>query len=366
MEFNDALIAVQCIDGMGPRTVFQLMSHFSEPQRILGASAKELAEIALPSELVEQIVSKSYITLLEKQQDFIEKQSVKIVSYWDSHYPEPLRHIYAPPAMLFYFGEWSREDDFSLAVVGTRFPDEYGKTVTRNLAEEIAAHNITIVSGLARGVDSLAHYAAVQQKKRTIAILGTNLSIIYPAQNRSLANQIVKNGVVASEYLVNTPQLPGNFVRRNRIISGLSRGVIVTQAGDKSGALITANYAVEQNREVFAVPGSIYNEKQEGAHRLLRDGAKLTANFEDIIKEFPLLQKKSAQQLDWISQSSQAVELSVAEGQVIGALNKEARYVDDIVIDSGLNHSQVMTVLLTLELKGYVKQMPGKYYIRQI
>jgi DNA processing protein len=366
MKFNDALMAVQCIDGMGPRTIFQLMAHFSEPQRILEASAEDLSEIALPTEMIQQIVSKAYTVLLEKQRDFIEKQSVKIVSYWDSHYPEPLRHVYAPPAMLFYFGEWSKDDDFALAVVGTRFPDEYGKTVTRNIADEIAAQDITIVSGLARGVDSIAHYAAVQQKKRTIAILGTNLSIIYPAQNRSLANQIVKNGVVASEYLVDTPQVPGNFVRRNRIISGLSRGVVITQAGEKSGALITANYAVEQNREVFAVPGSVYNEKQAGCHRLLRDGAKLTTNIDDIVKEFPFMQKESARQLDWISQAQQAVELSGAEGQIIGALTKEGRHVDDIVIDSGLNHSQVMTALLTLELKGYVKQMPGKYYVRQI
>ncbi len=268
--------------------------------------------------------------------------------------------------MLFYFGEWSREDDFALAVVGTRFPDEYGKMVTRKLSEEIVAQDITIVSGLARGVDSLAHYTAVQQKKRTIAILGTNLSIIYPAQNRSLANQIVKNGVVASEYLVETPQVPGNFVRRNRIISGLSRGVLITQAGDNSGALITANYAVEQNREVFAVPGMIDNEKQAGCHRLLKDGAKLTASFDDIAKEFSVLQQRDAQQLDWISQTQQTVELSGVEGQLINSLSKDARHIDDIVIESGLSHSQIMTALLTLELKGYVKQIPGKYYIRQI
>lgn len=361
------ILSLLCVDGIGPKTYFQLIKKFGSPQKVLEATSNELKEIPrVNNDIVEQINSRSYEKCVSIQLDWIKYSKAKTVSYWDDNYPEILKFIYDPPILLFYYGELSKEDDFSLAVVGARHPDEYGKRATREIAESIADNKITIVSGMARGIDSIAHYSAIKKNSRTIAVLGTSLDTIYPAENRSLMKKIQENGAVISEFLVGKKMVPGNFVMRNRIISGLSRGVIVTQASNKSGALITAYNANTQNREVFAIPGNILNNRYGGCHRLIKTGAKLVESFEDIISEFPQLQNKLKKQVNWIEENANNIKLTDVEKKVINTLTKDAMYVDDIVFESKCSHLEIMSSLLNLELKGYVKQLPGKHYVRVI
>ncbi len=361
------ILSLLCVDGIGPKTYFQLVKKYGSPQKVLELSLDELNKNPrITNKIIEQIKSKSYEKCVSIQLDWLKFSKAKIVTYWDDNYPEILKFIYDSPVLLFYYGELSKKDDFSLAVVGTRHPDEYGKRVTKEIAESIAEKNITIVSGMAKGIDSIAHYSALNKKSRTIAVLGTSLDTIYPAENRSLMKKIINNGVVMSEFLIGKKMVPGNFVMRNRIIAGLSRGVIVTQAANKSGALITAFNANTQNREVFAVPGNILNNRHNGCHRLIKSGAKLVESFEDIISEFPQLRDSLKKQINWIAESVNNIKLTNIEKKVIDTLTKDAMYVDDIVIKSECSHLQIMSSLLNLELKGYVKQLPGKHYIRTI
>lgn len=363
---TDDLIALLCVDGLGPRTIYSLTEIFNEPEVILKADFNTLKHAGVNDVIASQITDHSYQECLDTQLKFISDHQVKVLSRWDKEYPEPLKHIFDPPVLLFYFGEFSPDDEYSLAIVGSRHPDSYGKQVTQKIAADIAAKGITIVSGLARGVDSLAHYAAVNNHSRTIAVLGTSIDTVYPAENRSLANSIVKNGVVMSEYLVGKKHVPANFVRRNRMISGLSRGVIVTQAGDDSGAIITAMNANEQNREVFAIPGDIQKGKHAGCHRLLKTGAKLVEKFEDILDELPILKERLSSQTNWVTESARLIELNQPETELINCLSKDACHIDALSEKCQLGRGDLMTALLNLELKGYIKQLPGKYFVRQI
>lgn len=361
------ILSLLCVDGIGPKTYFQLIQKFGSPQKVLEATSDELKKVPrINNDIIDQINSKSYEKCVSSQFDWIKYSKAKIVSYWDDNYPEILKFIYDPPILLFYFGELSKDDDFSLAVVGTRYPDNYGKRVSKEIAESIAENKITIVSGMARGIDSIAHYSALSKNSRTIAVLGTSLNTIYPAENKSLMKKIQNNGAVMSEFLVGKKMVPGNFVMRNRIIAGLSRGVIVTQASNKSGALITAYNANTQNREVFAIPGNILNNRNGGCHRLIKTGAKLVESFEDIISEFPQLQNKLKKQINWLEENANNIKLTDVEKKVINTLTKNAMHVDDLVFKSECSHLQVMSSLLNLELKGYVKQLPGKHYVRVI
>ena len=361
------ILSLLCVDGIGPKTYFQLVQKFGSPQKVLEATSDKLREIPrINDSIIAQINSKSYEKCLSIQLDWIKYSKAKIITYWDENYPEILKFIYDPPILFFYYGELSKDDEFSLAVVGTRHPDEYGKRVTKEISGSIAEKKITIVSGMAKGIDSIAHYSAISKNSRTIAVLGTSLDIIYPAENRSLMKKIINNGAVISEFLVGKKMVPGNFVMRNRIISGLSRGVIITQAANKSGALITAYNANTQNREVFAVPGNILNNRHSGCHRLIKTGAKLVESFDDIVSEFPQLQDKLKKQMNWIKENANNIKLTDIEKKVINTLTKEAMYIDDIVFKSECSHLQIMSSLLNLELKGYVKQLPGKYYVRTI
>ncbi|MEA1986751.1 MAG: DNA-processing protein DprA [Candidatus Marinimicrobia bacterium] len=361
------ILSLLCIDGIGPKTYFQLLSKFGSPRKILEADSNELIKIPRVNQAItKQITSHSYEKCVEIQLDWLKYSKAKIVTYWDDDYPEILKFIFDPPILLFYYGELSKDDKFSLAVVGNRHPDEYGKRITKEISESIAEKKITIISGMARGIDSIAHYSAINKNSRTIAVLGTSLDTIYPAENRSLMKKIIQNGAVISEFLIGKKMVPGNFVMRNRIIAGLSRGVVVTQAGDKSGALITAYNANTQNREVFAIPGNILNSRHKGCHRLLKTGAKLVESFEDIISEFPQIQKKLEKQINWVDENAQNVQMTDVEKKIIKTLTKDAMHVDDIVFKSECSHLETMNSLLNLEMKGYVKQLPGKYYIRSI
>jgi DNA processing protein len=364
---NNALniLKIMCIEGMGPRLFRTLMDRFNSPEEILDYF-RHASKPDMPPPLIRAVHEDRHLRIFDHHTRWMSKSGAKCISYEDSEYPDILKHIYDPPPVITYFGRWDHSDRNALAIVGTRHPDVYGKRMTRELAQSASGLNITIVSGLAKGVDSIAHYTAVRAGKRTMAVLGTPPDIIYPAENKSLARQISENGVVLSEFIVGHKTTPGCFVRRNRLISGLCRGVIVTQAGNSSGALATAYSANEQNREVFAVPGSVFSGLHEGCHRLIKSGAKLVERFDDILDELPVLKRKTARQMNILVEAADIKDMTESGRKIIDCLSKDPVYVDDLQEKSGLDHGKLMSILLQLELKGYIQQLPGKYYIRKI
>ncbi len=359
------ILKVMCIEGMGPRLFRTLSERFGSADEII-EYVRLAKDSQIPRTLTESARSERYLKFFDQHTQWMKRTGATCISLNDPEYPDILKHIYDPPPVITCFGRWSQSDQNALAIVGTRRPDVYGKRITRELALAAAGLNITVVSGLARGVDSIAHYTAVRARKRTIAVLGTPPDIIYPAENKALARQISENGVVLSEFIVGHKTTPGCFVRRNRLISGLCRGVIVTQAGDSSGALATAYSANEQNREVFAVPGNVLSGLHEGCHRLIKSGAKLVEGFEDVLDEIPQLKQKTARQMNILVEGANTKDMSETGRKILACLSKTPVYVDDLQEKTGLNHGNLMSILLQMELKGYIQQLPGKYYIRKI
>ncbi|MGC9512978.1 MAG: DNA-processing protein DprA [Fidelibacterota bacterium] len=359
----ESILKVMCVEGMGPRLFQTLLERCKTPEGIL--VHLESGDNTLPGQLVQSVRKRNHEKFYNMHQRWVKKNGARIISFEESIYPDILKHIYDPPPVLTCTGEWDSSDRNALAIVGTRHPDVYGKRITRELAQAAVDLNITVVSGLAKGVDSIAHYTAVRAQKRTIAVLGTPPHIIYPAENKALARQISQNGVVLSEFIVGHKTTPGCFVRRNRLISGLCRGVIVTQAGDSSGALATAYSANEQNREVFAVPGNVLSGHHEGCHRLIKSGAKLVEKFEDILEELPVLKSKVSQ-MNLLVEAAEMKNMTETGKAIIDCLNREPVHVDQILEKTRLEHGKLMSVLLQLELKGYIQQLPGKFYIRKI
>ncbi|MFH1045850.1 MAG: DNA-processing protein DprA [Candidatus Omnitrophota bacterium] len=292
------------------------------------------------------------------------QRKVKTIAVKDQDYPLNLRYIFDPPPMLYIKGDLVAEDALAVAIVGSRRATYYGLKNAEQLGYQLAARGITIVSGLARGVDSAAHRGALAAKGRTIAVLGSGLNMIYPPEHAALADQIAESGAVVSEFTLDTPPHKQNFPRRNRIISGLSLAVVVIEAARKSGALITAHCALEQGREVCALPGKVDSLTSFGTHELIKEGAKLVQSVEDIIEELqPLqvytaavaLEKEAGQQLAVLSQEEQAV---------CALLNSEGRSLDSIIEKAGLGYGVLMTTLLRLQQKKLVQELPGKRYVR--
>jgi DNA processing protein len=276
-------------------------------------------------------------------------------------FPALLKKIYDPPVVLFVKGEFQAHDETAIAVVGTRAPTEYGKLTAERLTAALVNRGMTIVSGLARGIDTIAHQTALKSGGRTVAVLGSGLDMIYPPENRRLAQEITPHGVIISEYFFGAKPDASNFPRRNRIISGLAPGTLVIEAGETSGALITASAALEQGREVFAVPGSILSPKSLGPNRLIQDGAKLVTSVDDILAELP-------PQLDMFSKTpavaSPAIHLTENEQKVLNLLSHEPVHIDQLARQTSMPASQLLAILLDLEFKYALKQLPGKFFIK--
>lgn len=302
-----------------------------------------------------------------------EKRVIRTISINDAEYPEILKKIHSPPKALYINGSFKEEDDFAVAVVGSRRASRYGVEMSEKLGYDLALGGVTVVSGMARGIDSAAHRGALTAKGRTIAVMGSGHDHIYPPENKDLYKKIAESGAVISEFENDVSPLPRNFPIRNRIISGISLGVVVVEAAKNSGALITANFALEQGREVFAVPGKISSVTSEGAHELIKDGAKLVQSAEDIMEELKLREiepeagKDRGLEGEKISKKIERYvynSLSYDERKVYKILSDESLYIDDVVKESGVELSKVSKVLLGLELKRLVKELPGKQFIR--
>ncbi len=272
------------IPGFGMKRYEQILQSFGGAELVFETGRSELEKKGLSRFLIEGIVKLQSVNPqdeLEKSQ----KAEVKIVTYLDENYPLVLRQIFSPPLVLYIKGEYIAEDQLALAIVGSRRPSIYGRMTAEKLSGELVRRNITVISGLARGIDSCAHRGALKGKGRTIAVLGSGLGRLYPPENEKLAREICENGLIVSEFPYDCSPFPANFPRRNRLISGFSLGIVVVEAAARSGALITANFGLEQGREVFAVPGKIDSPTSAGTHRLIKDGAKMVVNVEDILEE---------------------------------------------------------------------------------
>lgn len=357
------LIALNEIKDIGPVFIKKILQYFGSAEKVFNAELEHLLSIeGTKLDLAKRIKNFSEWEKIDKLINNCEKRGIDIYSITDVRYPKFLKEIHDPPPILFCKGKIEEQDNFGLAVVGSRRFSDYGKRVTEKFAFELASMGITIVSGLARGIDSIAHNAAILAKGRTVAFLGSGVSIIYPPENKKLAEKIVNSGAVISEFYPDEPPKRENFPKRNRLISGMTLGTLVTEASVKSGALITASFALEQGREVFAVPGNITSKNSEGTNFLIKKGAKLVQQIEDILEEIkafiPLL-KESTKEKDLKS----IVDLDSGE-QAIFKLLDSPLFLDEIVLKTGMNISKILEILLQLEIKGLIDKYEGKFVRR--
>lgn len=294
---------------------------------------------------------------------------VTVVTLVDACYPQYLHHIVDPPPVLYVQGSLHADDGFAVAVVGSRKPSPYGKLTAQRLSAELVQQGFTIVSGLARGIDGAAHQSALQAGGRTFAVLGSGINVVYPPEHRRLAEAISKQGAVISEFPLDTKPDRWNFPRRNRIISGLALGTLVVEASENSGSLHTVRHALEQGREVFAVPGRIDVPSSRGTNGLIKQGAKLVETWADILEEFLASTRAGALQrhrpAEQPQPSSTATALTAQEVQVLAVLQGEERHIDVVIQDSQLPAHVVASILVTLELQGLIRQFPGKLFARR-
>lgn len=358
-NLKDILLLLS-IPNFGSGRVRRLLSVFGTTEAIFKAPVQRLMKVnGLDRKLIEQIKKGGDQKEVDQQLELIEKHRIHALTFWDAQYPELLKKTADPPLLLFFKGQLPERLPPCLAVVGTRTPTQYGKTVTEKLVGDLVHNGIAIVSGLARGIDTIAHQSALSYGGKTIAVLGCGLDHVYPPENRKIYQAIAEKGILFSEYFIGTGPDAVNFPRRNRIISGISLGVLIVEAGDKSGALITANYAVDQNREVFAIPGSVNNPKSSGPHRLIQQGAKLVHTVQDILDEIApgLPQNQPAEK-------PIPPHLSPLDRSVLEKLSSDPKHIDRLVLELKESPAMILSSLLNLELSGLVRQLSGKMFIR--
>lgn len=351
-------IALSLLPDVGPVRARKLLSVFGTPEMVFRAGPDDLQKVeGIGAVIARKIMDFSSWGDIEKQMREMEDRNIKVICLQESAYPEMLREVDDAPVVIYTRGDLIPDDKFAIAVVGSRRLTQYGSSVAEKISEDLASCGFTVVSGMARGVDSIAHKAALKAGGRTIAVLGSGLDIPYPPENKALMENIVKSGCALSEFPPGTPPEKENFPRRNRLISALSLGVLVVEATLDSGALITARYAAEQGREVFAVPGNITSRCSEGTNELLRRGAILVRKAEDIVEELAPVLKGFLRTRHNIREG-----ISDEEKRVCNLLSGEPKQIDIISRESGLSSSEALGILLGLELKGAVKQITGKRF----
>jgi DNA processing protein len=350
-------VGFSLIPRIGRVKLSRLENQFGDMGKAWKASPAELSHAGLDKGSVNAIVNWRPKISPEAEMEKLERQEIKAFTYHDKGYPARLKEIYDYPPIIYVKGSLVPQDEWCLAVVGTRKTTVYGRQATEEIVADLARNKITIVSGLARGIDSIAHRSALQAGGRTIAVFGCGLDVIYPAENASLAASIAENGALISEFPLGTEPRRENFPLRNRIMSGLSLGVLVVEAGEGSGALITAQRAVEQNREVFAVPGSIFSQSSRETNRLIQDGAKLVRDCGDILEELNL--RAVARQIEL----KEVIPASDTETLLLKQLSAEPTHIDEVCRGSGLPIATVSSTLAMMELKGMVRQVGTMSYI---
>jgi len=369
-------LALTRVEGLGIRGAHRLIEHFGSPQATYAASLTELESCGIPAHVAQAVFAQAGLKDAEKEAAAAQKAQCQLLAYNSAEYPPMLRQIPDPPLVLYVRGDAKVLAQHSLAIVGTRRPSAYGSQVAHRLAHDLAERQLVIVSGLARGIDSCAHRGALEARGgKTVAVQGRGMDAIYPAENRKLAEKIVETGALISEFPLGTGPTPENFPIRNRIISGLTLGVVVVEAAEYSGSLITARLALDQNREVFAVPGNITSAQSFGPNHLIKQGAKLVDQWVDVIEEFPaevrgqLMPGESLSEGTAAGQSPSLFEQSLTADQkaVFDVLRvDEAAFVDQIYGAAGIPPARVLQTLLELEMNGLIRQLPGKNFIRKL
>ncbi len=349
-------VGFSLIPGIGRVRLTQLENYFTNLEDAWKATPAELKRSGLDSGSIRAITSWRPKISLEAEMEKLDRYGVKVLTCHDPDYPSRLKEIYGYPPLLYVRGSLLPEDEWCLAVVGTRRATVYGRQVTEEIVADLARSKITIVSGLAKGIDSVAHHSALEAGGRTIAVFGCGLDIVYPGENAELARRVMQQGALVSEYPLGTRPKADNFPRRNRIMSGLSLGVLVVEAGKASGAMITAHLALEQNREVFAIPGSILSPASRGTNHLIQEGAKLVRDYTDILEELNLT--AVAQQVEM----KELMPTSDTESLLLKQLGAEPTHIDEVCRSSGLSISTVSSTLAMMELKGLVKQVGAMNY----
>lgn len=350
--------------GVGNLLFKRLIDRFGEPERVLAAAPEELGTV----EGIGVRVARSLSGRVPGREEHAELEALtrtpyRVIVLTDVAYPRLLREIVDPPPLLYVHGELGTLTR-AVALVGSRTPTRYGVTTTRRLAGELVEHGITVVSGMARGIDTEAHAGALDAGGRTVAVLGSGLNRIYPHENRDLFHRIARSGAVVSEFPLDTPPEPHRFPARNRVISGLSLGTVVVEASRKSGSLITARLALEQGREVFAVPGNIQSFKSAGTHGLIRQGAALVESARDILEELAVALKTEAVReiVRHEDLSGRLPGLSAPEIQVLRAIGPYPVHIDELGARAGMASAELAALLMRLELKGLIIQSPGKIF----
>lgn len=363
------LFLLNSIEGIGPLKILSLYSKLQSFENIFNANIRTLVKIeginnTLASKIIAQKKNKElFREKLEAQLERLSRVNGNIMTFWDTDYPFLLKNIYYPPIILYTIGKFNEKDKFSIAIVGTRNPTLYGKLTAEKFSTELVDKSITIVSGLARGIDSVAHSTAIKTGGRTIAVIGSGLDVIYPPENKKLFGEICETGMIISEYELGAKPDAQNFPKRNRIISGLSLGSLIIETKLNGGAMQTAAYAIDQNREVFAVPGNINTPQAEGPNTLIqRNEAKLVTSADDILNELRIFEDKSTNVVIKKSKAEN-LDLNLFENKLLTFLNSEPIHIDDLAIKVSMSTSDCLVNLLTLEFKGLVKQLPGKMFI---
>lgn len=353
------------IEGIGPQKILSIVSKFNSREELFENSRVNLNSIdGINNILSNRIIlaKKNFIEIKEKTEKELEKLQKlngRIITYWDDDYPDLLKEIYYPPIILYMVGSLDKIENNNISVVGTRMPTHYGKLQAELISSELAKRDLIIVSGLARGIDSIAHKAALNSGGKTIAVIGSGLDVIYPPENKKLFNEILEQGLIVSEFPLGTKPDAQNFPKRNRIISGISLGTLIVETKLTGGAMQTAAYAIDQNREVFAIPGNINSKQSEGPNSLIQRGeAKLIKNADDIVEEL----KSKLDLRENKKHIEKRIDLNFFEERLLTVLQEEPKHIDEIAKLTSMSVPDCLVNLLMLEFKGLVRQLPGKNF----
>ncbi|HHV58593.1 MAG TPA: DNA-protecting protein DprA [Firmicutes bacterium] len=355
---RDLWLAVAGTPGVGARSFFELLELFGHLAAFWEASETEVRERAAPlgARRVQALLMTRRRFKLEEALKRLEQAGVQFVTLLDAAYPDNLKTIFDPPPVLYYRGDLRAGDSLAVAMVGSRRATPYGREIATKFARELAGAGVTVVSGLARGIDSAAHRGALAGGGRTLAVLGSGLDVIYPPENARLYAQVAEHGAVLSEFPLGARPEAGHFPMRNRVISGLARAVVVVEAARTSGSLITADCALEQGRDVFAVPGPVTSPFSWGTNNLLKQGAKVMQDVSDVLVELGLNEAPAT--------GCERPDLTSQEEKVYSLFSERSLHIDELVRRSGLTAQEVTAILMMLELKGLVRQLPGKMFFR--
>ncbi|MEC9488368.1 MAG: DNA-processing protein DprA [Halanaerobium sp.] len=358
------LFGLALVPGLGPKKIRLLIELFGSSQKAWQANPEQLKRVqGIGDKIAGEFCRIREELDLQLEWDRYRQRGIRIITSDDADYPRPLLTIYEPPPVLFCRGDYHPADRMGLAVVGSRRISHYGKKVCRQLVQELVIRGFTIVSGFARGIDTIGHREAIKEGGRTIAVLGSGLDVIYPPENKELYQEVWKHGCILSEYPLGMQPLRQNFPLRNRLISGLSLGTLVIEAAKRSGSLITANWALEQGREVFAVPGDITRMSSAGTNNLIRAGAKIVTCIEDVLEEFPALNFTIREDEGEEETQGSLPFLTEDENMVYQLIDDQPAGIEEIMSKTPFPPGRVNSLLLGLELKGVIQELPGKRYV---